>query len=956
MGGDSYVIPILYEANETQFNHGGLGTLSDAISVFPEEERNGKFELIIEYPIFGKLFNELKNDRIIKVDASHRLKNQRFKIIRITKPMKGIVKVLAEHVSYLSQDLALNPTVSYSGNAQQALQQWANNIVDNHPFSVWSNISHFAEGLWTIDKVENPRRALGGVAGSILNAYGGEYLFDNYDIRLYQSRGVDNGVRISYGKNLVDLEQEEEISSTYTSVYPYVVDEDENVLTLPEIYVDSEHVGKYARRKILAVDFSQEEITTVEQLRSRTQQYIEQNDVGIPKVNIKIKFIDLAHTLEYKELLEVEDIGLCDWVTVDFEKLGIKRKAKIIRTKWNGSLNRYEELEIGEVRASLSKAINAPMEERLDNVNQMIGNVRRQANKKNTTFDQSSEPSGGDYNNGDQWLRPIEDGHYELYVWDGQVWSFILSTADTDSNKKAIEEQQAAIQEVRESSDWTIDQINQALQDTDSVDLRELFARKIGEDDFGTLFYQNAESVGLVYEEDGDLKAIIAIQDGVPYIKGEHIILDGNTIVDGSFTVTEEMIAPNAVLDHLKASGIDASEINVINLNMNSLSGGDIELSKGFRITNNGQEVLSIDAQTGRTVFNAPDIATKEDLENIELTPGPEGPPGPKGETGDVGPQGPGGSEGPAGVGISSMSVEYYLSTSSNSQSGGSWSSNAPTWVDGRYMWTRTRTTFSDGATETSNPVNVTGSRGPTGSQGPAGATGDTGRGVSSLQEEYYLSTSKAELSDGSWSTNPPTWENGTYVWTRIRINLSNPSGIDYTTPIVNASWEAIDDVANSKADQATVEELDESLSNLETITATREELGEILSTLSDYRDMLEANEIDVNDAKDDISDLLGRIPLIESNLGEWVEQWNFLETYVRLGDEGLLIQEMNGATGIRITNNRIDFLDGRGEPVAYITNQVMRINRGIFVDSAQIGEHKIETIAGGHTTWQWMG
>jgi hypothetical protein len=74
------------------------------------------------------------------------------------------------------------------------------------------------------------------------------------------------------------------------------------------------------------------------------------------------------------------------------------------------------------------------------------------------------------------------------------------------------------------------------------------------------------------------------------------------------------------------------------------------------------------------------------------------------------------------------------------------------------------------------------------------------------------------------------------------------------------------------------------------------------------------------------------------------------------MGEEGLLIQEINGQTGIRITTDRIDFLDGSGEPVAYITNQVMRINRGIFVDSAQIGEHKIETIDNGHTVFTWMG
>src|SRR5699024_3213561 len=105
MGGDTMSYPILYKANETDFSHLGLGVLSDAISALVEEERNGQFQLIMKYPIDGINFKEIKNDRLIKADASNNLKNQRFKIIRITKPAKGVVTIYAEHISYLTQDL-----------------------------------------------------------------------------------------------------------------------------------------------------------------------------------------------------------------------------------------------------------------------------------------------------------------------------------------------------------------------------------------------------------------------------------------------------------------------------------------------------------------------------------------------------------------------------------------------------------------------------------------------------------------------------------------------------------------------------------------------------------------------------------------------------------------------------------------------------------------------------------
>ena len=160
----------------------------------------------------------------------------------------------------------------------------------------------------------------------------------------------------------------------------------------------------------------------------------------------------------------------------------------------------------------------------------------------------------------------------------------------------------------------------------------------------------------------------------------------------------------------------------------------------------------------------------------------------------------------------------------------------------------------------------------------------------------------------------------------------------------------------DSKADQESLDEVSTELSDFQTIVASREELGEVTSALYDYIDDLSRNERNLENAKEDIDKLLTRLPIIENNLGAWVERWSFLDTYVTLGNEGLLISEMNGSTGIRISKDRIDFMDGSGEPVAYITNQVMRINRGIFVDSMQVGEHKVETIADGHTIWQWMG
>lgn len=168
---------------------------------------------------------------------------------------------------------------------------------------------------------------------------------------------------------------------------------------------------------------------------------------------------------------------------------------------------------------------------------------------------------------------------------------------------------------------------------------------------------------------------------------------------------------------------------------------------------------------------------------------------GDKGNTGATGPTGP------AGVGIKSVDVEYYLSTSSTTQSGGSWSTTAPTWVNGKYMWSRTKTVTTDGTTKYSSPACITGQKGSTGATGNTGATGATGptgatgQGVQSITEEYYLSTSKTSQSGGSWVTTPPTWSTGKYMWTRSKIVYKNPTSTVYTTPVCDSSWEAVNEI-----------------------------------------------------------------------------------------------------------------------------------------------------------------
>ena len=367
------MIPVLYDLRETDFGHLGLGTLKDALRCVVTEERNGVFELELEYPVTGIHASELRYDNIIKVDAGHRLKSQCFRIKRIDQTIAGRISIYAQHVSYVTRDLALPPVFRVTNaTAQGALNAWLEAIVGGrHGLSVFSDVTTVSSTSLTIQDFENARQVLGGVRGSILQHWNGEYLFDNYDISLLASRGVVADTLISYGRNLIDINQEENIANTFTSIYPFAVyrsrndDSDsadvEEIITLPEFFVDSEHVGAFSNRRILKVDFSYEfgydVRPTVERLRQLARAYIANNNVGVPRVSISLSFVDLTKVLGSNACVEV--LNLCDIVPVRFERLGINAKAKVVRVEWNVLLEQYEQIEIGELRPNLGDRLQS---------------------------------------------------------------------------------------------------------------------------------------------------------------------------------------------------------------------------------------------------------------------------------------------------------------------------------------------------------------------------------------------------------------------------------------------------------------------------------------------------------------------------------------------------------------------------------------------------------------------
>lgn len=345
--------PILFESTENNFDTNGIGILADAIFCEITEERNGIFELEMKYPITGIHYKEIKTRNIILASPNPVENTQPFRIYRITKPINGIITIYGEHISYDLSGIPVSPFTA--GSAAEAISKLQSSAAIESPFTFWTDKETVA--TMSVVAPASTRSLLGGQQGGVLDVYGGEYQFDRYTVRLYNQRGMNRGVSIRYGKNLTSLEQDENISSVYTGVYPYWMDADNNLVTLPKKILNAP--GTYNFTRIMALDLSQEfeSAPTEEQLRNRANTYMTANNIGVPKVSLDVSFIQLEQTEEYKNIALLERVELCDTVNVEFPELGISATAKCVKTVYDVLQERYTSVELGEARTNIADTI-----------------------------------------------------------------------------------------------------------------------------------------------------------------------------------------------------------------------------------------------------------------------------------------------------------------------------------------------------------------------------------------------------------------------------------------------------------------------------------------------------------------------------------------------------------------------------------------------------------------------
>lgn len=338
------------------FDTNGLGALTNTLSCEVSEERNGEYELTMEYPMNGVHFDELALRKIIFAKPNATDGPQAFRIYFISAEINGVVTINARHITY---DLSGIPVVPFTAtSAGAACSGLMSNAQVSNPFSIGTQIGTIAD--FKVDVPSSVRSWFGGKEGSLIDVYGGEWAYDNYTATLKANRGQNRGVVIRYGKNLIDFEQEKNCEEVWTGVLPYWADEEGTVVRANIINIE----GSFDYRRILCLDLSQdfEEQPTKAQLTSRAQTYIRANNIGVPKVSI---------TLDWAQLNE--QVELCDTVTVVFERLGVETTAKCVRTVWDVLKERYSAIEIGDARTNITDTI-AGLEQEAEKAQTSVSN------------------------------------------------------------------------------------------------------------------------------------------------------------------------------------------------------------------------------------------------------------------------------------------------------------------------------------------------------------------------------------------------------------------------------------------------------------------------------------------------------------------------------------------------------------------------------------------------------
>ena len=342
------MIPRLFRSDATQFNSLGLGALSKTVSCQVTESINGEYCLEATVLNDDKHINDVQIGNIIAVKPNATDGYQAFVIESVTKTIDNLVNIYATHIAqYRAKLIPVSPFVA--NNLADALVAIKNNSLEANPFTLSTNKS--VNSKMAVSVPYSMRELMGGVEGSLIDTYRGEYHFDNYNIELLTRRGADNGIRILYGQNMTDFELAESFDwlDSVTGVLPYWRNED--VVVIGDVQYSS-LVDNFKYHKTITLDCGEhfEEQPTKAQLNAYALSWI--NSKGMPSLTLNVEFNQYGLTSN-----QINGIRLGDTVQVINTKYNVRYESRIVTTVYDVLADKYSTLTVGSTNTNLNDAI-----------------------------------------------------------------------------------------------------------------------------------------------------------------------------------------------------------------------------------------------------------------------------------------------------------------------------------------------------------------------------------------------------------------------------------------------------------------------------------------------------------------------------------------------------------------------------------------------------------------------
>lgn len=366
------MIPILYDISETEFVSNGLGRLRDCLSCAVTEERNGIYECEFTYPVAGQNFDEIIPGRIVAVTHDYTGTVEPFDIVSYSKPIDGIVTFRAVHISYrLNKATAIGVGIT---TLPETFVMFSNSTPST-PFTFETDIDSTAY-LASADGIpKTVRSIMGGVEGSVLDAFGGEWEFTRFRAILHQSRGQVRSFSIRYGVNLVDYSEDLDYAESFTSVIPYWTDGVTTKVGREQLSGITNYNG---RSECVPLDVSEkfEDEPTVAQIEAAGASYLASAKPYLPSQNFAVNFVQLQNSVEYASYTKLFECGLCDSVRVIFPRYKVDEYYKIVKIVYNVLLDRYDEVELGNLSSTLAEALGITSGDDLSNTKGAITEIQ----------------------------------------------------------------------------------------------------------------------------------------------------------------------------------------------------------------------------------------------------------------------------------------------------------------------------------------------------------------------------------------------------------------------------------------------------------------------------------------------------------------------------------------------------------------------------------------------------